>query len=940
MKTIKFLIFTIILAFTLFLPISTATAQSTKTQYMVRLVYFLPKDRPARPERVKALRQLIKDAQVFYADEMERHGYGRKTFTIETDRGGEPVVHRVNGRFKEAYYYERISDPKILNEVYENFNALQHIYFVAIDLSYEVLNSGDSCGLGGIGFFPMGGGSSPLLAGKIALRNRHETQGEEAFGGATIIPASGKCFRDDVTLHELGHGFGLEHDFRLGLESHYVMSFGKAAHYQMRLSAGAAEWLSVSAFFNNKPISGNTLGEIQLIAAPTYSADRVRLRFKVADADGLHQVQLLVPEILEYGAWGAERLFDYKRLKGKTNTVEFISEALKIEPVDRIMVQTIDMRGDITWATFLTDIDSILPRPKTISVPDKNLKKAIQEKLGLNPHANITDRDMKTFRSLKLEDREITNISGLEYATELEHLFLGRNKISNYDPLAQLSKLKRLFLWANDINDLNVLPPMPQLELLDLNWNQISDLSPLAEFTSLKELWLQGNKLANTSTVFQLHNGIFPPDEEIKVVEERDNLNRSYILLTLESLDLMVRVNPDVTVFRSLNSVPTLQQPVPLTDVIAERSGHPPMYWINTKTGTLHRLVGSKVENLLPSVRNAISLAIDITDEKLYWVEKTGNRTGRIRRANLDGTNMQLVKNLKSVPRRIAIDAVNAKLYLVNSWGKIQRLNFDGSGFKPNLITDLKAPKYLALDIKRGKVYWIEKTSRRTGKIRRANLDGTSIELIKNLTGTPLGFAVDSVNGKIYLTNAWGKVQRLNLNGSNFQPNLLTGLKSPREITVDVVGSKLYWTEKGSIRRAGLKGENVQDIATGLGTPTGIALSVPWTQTAIAAAPATTVLSEQTSLLANYPNPFNPETWVPYRLSEPAEVKVHIYAVDGRLIRTLVLGHQPAGMYQSKNRAAYWDGKNELGESVASGVYFYTLTAGNFIATRKMLIRK
>ena len=63
-----------------------------------------------------------------------------------------------------------------------------------------------------------------------------------------------------------------------------------------------------------------------------------------------------------------------------------------------------------------------------------------------------------------------------------------------------------------------------------------------------------------------------------------------------------------------------------------------------------------------------------------------------------------------------------------------------------------------------------------------------------------------------------------------------------------------------------------------------------------------------------------------------------IYAVDGKLVRALDLGHQPVGIYQGKSRAAYWDGKNEIGEPVASGVYFYTLTAGNFTATRKMVI--
>ena len=100
------------------------------------------------------------------------------------------------------------------------------------------------------------------------------------------------------------------------------------------------------------------------------------------------------------------------------------------------------------------------------------------------------------------------------------------------------------------------------------------------------------------------------------------------------------------------------------------------------------------------------------------------------------------------------------------------------------------------------------------------------------------------------------------------------------------------------------------------------------------------LLPEKTALLPNYPNPFNPETWIPYDLAEAADVTVRIYAPDGVLVRTLALGHQAAGIYQSRSRAVYWDGKNEVGESVASGVYFYTLTAGDFTGTRKMLIVK
>ena len=96
----------------------------------------------------------------------------------------------------------------------------------------------------------------------------------------------------------------------------------------------------------------------------------------------------------------------------------------------------------------------------------------------------------------------------------------------------------------------------------------------------------------------------------------------------------------------------------------------------------------------------------------------------------------------------------------------------------------------------------------------------------------------------------------------------------------------------------------------------------------------------ETELLANYPNPFNPETWIPYRLAEDAFVTLTIYDGAGRVVRTLDVGHQVAAVYESRSKAIYWDGRNGLGETVASGVYFYHLSTGTFSATRKMLILK
>ena len=97
---------------------------------------------------------------------------------------------------------------------------------------------------------------------------------------------------------------------------------------------------------------------------------------------------------------------------------------------------------------------------------------------------------------------------------------------------------------------------------------------------------------------------------------------------------------------------------------------------------------------------------------------------------------------------------------------------------------------------------------------------------------------------------------------------------------------------------------------------------------------------KRTALLQNFPNPFNPETWIPYTLADDADVNVHIYDVEGKLVRKLDIGYQRAGSYLNRGKAVYWDGRDQLGESVSSGIYFYTLKADGFSDTRRMVILK
>ena len=101
-----------LLTFFVLIVLPKSFAQGTLAQSSVRLVYFLPKDRAARPDRITAFRKIAKDVQQFYADEMERHGYGRKTFPLESNKRGVPVVHRVHGKFNEDYYYNPLTEKK------------------------------------------------------------------------------------------------------------------------------------------------------------------------------------------------------------------------------------------------------------------------------------------------------------------------------------------------------------------------------------------------------------------------------------------------------------------------------------------------------------------------------------------------------------------------------------------------------------------------------------------------------------------------------------------------------------------------------------------------------------------------------------------------------------------------------------------------------------
>ena len=271
--------------------------------HTVRLIYFLPSDRSPQRDIDTKLDTLIGDVQQFYADEMQRHGLGGKTFTFETDATGKVVAHHVDGQFTDSYYRQDTFH-KVWEEIREQFYTPQNIYFIAIDISNERVGRGynEVCGVG-------------------------DSHG--ASGGHVLIPASGDCFNLKTAAHELGHTFGLQHDFR---SDTYIMSFGRTPN---KLSECAAEWLDVHRYFNTGQSQTHfdnptTIQMLSPLASPPYA---IGLRFEVTDPDGIHQAQLLTPAtIRNQGLW-QPKFLSCKRLNGETDTIaiEFNTNQLTVK---------------------------------------------------------------------------------------------------------------------------------------------------------------------------------------------------------------------------------------------------------------------------------------------------------------------------------------------------------------------------------------------------------------------------------------------------------------------------------------------------------------------------------------------------------------------------------------------------------------------------------
>ena len=313
---------------------------------------------------------------------------------------------------------------------------------------------------------------------------------------------------------------------------------------------------------------------------------------------------------------------------------------------------------------------------------------------------------------------------------------------------------------------------------------------------------------------------------------------------------------------------------------------------------------------------------IAVSGSKVYWTEQTGASSGTVNGADLDGTNFSTLATLLAAPMGIAVDTAGSKLYWTNSRGRVQSANRDGSKIR-NVVEGLISPSKLVIGGANTAVVAQQQPTQpaATAKDTSAydvNGDGTVDNIDAGLVADALG-----TSNATYDVNGDGTVNFL---------DLLLVFDNRDD---DAAGAPTIVGLKMTPRQVEVLQEQIDLlIATGDRSPAALRTLVYLQQLLATARP------EKTQLLANYPNPFNPETWIPYELATDTDVRLTIYNAQGVVVRVLHLGQQAAGYYTDRQRAAYWDGRNALGEQVASGIYFYQLETDDMSSLRKMVILK
>ena len=377
----------------------------------------------------------------------------------------------------------------------------------------------------------------------------------------------------------------------------------------------------------------------------------------------------------------------------------------------------------------------------------------------------------------------------------------------------------------------------------------------------------------------------------------------------------------------------TLQQG--LTDPIGIAVSNGYLYWAES-LGRISRVSLTeskpKVANIATGLGEPISTGI--FKGKIYWIEVSSAGTGRLQRANVDGSNIEEFKVFQgAVPAGMAIDAPDRKIYWTKV-DKIQRSNF--AGVVRDVATGLVSPGMIAVGVAApadDPVVEKPKQDQQADKPteqpteqpkqtpdKKYDVNGDGVVNQGDVDTVVLAVAFKSSDMK-YDVNGDGAVNAMDIVAITAQVEGAAAAP-PTDVDVTLLDVEVLHEQIALLLASGDRSVAAKQ-------------TLAYLQHLL-----TLARPSETVLLANYPNPFNPETWIPYHLASATDVKINIYDAQGRLVRALTLGHQTAGYYTHRSRAAYWDGRNAFGEQVASGIYFYQLQTDEMSSLRKMVILK
>ena len=606
-------------------------------------------------------------------------------------------------------------------------------------------------------------------------------------------------------------------------------------------------------------------------------------------------------------------------------------------------------------------------------------------------------------RGITLHHNAISDLSPLAGLIKLEWIGMSHNPVADLTPLSGLTNLHNYHSWGTPVLNLSAIAKLPKLREINVCGGEISDISALADAKGLKELYLPGNEVSDLSPLKGLtslthlsfeHNEVsdLSPLEELSNltwIDLRDNkISDISALAALEKLRwLDLSQNTAITDVSALATLPNLTW-LGLAENTGVNSAQ--LERFSTETSILHSdFVNSAFPEAGPKIVGpwlwVIVPGAGVSNADLLAKASMGAIT-EVKLSTFGATEGKPVGDSKWTAHNLAAvggDNINEMTDALG-WGSGSEVYDHVVYGSLTLDSPQKQETTMLVGSGDGVKVWLNGEVVHYNPVERGAGDfqdafpvtlkqGTNVLLVAvdnrghGAFSGFFGFAKDAE----YTVNHPDKKITIEVPAYDVNRDGITSILDLILIGQDF-GKTNPTNERTDVNGDGIV--NISDlivVAGHLGKLSGIAAAPPVLALRSTGLDAATVqawiaqahiendgsvafqrgianlqrlleilLPKETALLANYPNPFNPETWIPYQLAQAGDVQIHIHAINGTLVRTLDLGHRRSGMYQQRTRAAYWDGRNQFGEPVASGVYFYTLTVGDFTATRKMLIAK